>query len=1728
MKAAAAQNGRVHERSAHKIAEKMAKSAGVAFDEWIAAAIAEYAGDLDVDPQELNERERLEAIEERIDRLARKAPAPESREPPEGRRDPAERPAARDESLRPRREGQEDERREPRRLAARRAVQPDPAEPDPLEQAMARIEQRVQRTQPREPESARARVRVEDAIRDIERRAERSERRASQALESLSNVIDARSDDGRLEETIREIEKRAERSERRAAQALESLTSLVEAHGGENERLQRAIAEVEARAEATAARTARALETLSGAEEARKSDRDRLEAAIARIGRRAEQSEARAAQALESLATQVQQPIAPPPDREDPVAARLEALTRRAAREEPAVNTAPEIATAPAEDDETFRLVAERLARRRQQRQEVAPEAERPPAPAKATAPTDPAVADMQSQLRGLADKVETLATKPAASPLMAEKDEVVARIERQIAGLAERIERIAQPAAAAKEPAPSDAAKRQPAVERRLDARPLEELARRVEAIRAVVEQQGVVRPDDAPLLAALANLNDKLDRAAVGGAQSAATMTALHGLIGRLEEALRNPATPTLDPRPIEELSRRIEGVRGLVEQQSLLASKVEEMNAAVGELNQKLPQAAAGAAEIERLETGLRQLSAEVRGLGRAEPNDMQPVEALGRRIEEMRKSVESQQAFQPQVERLEGALAEIRSRLERPAQTQQIEAVDATLRQLAAKFEEAVNRPAPDPKLIADLSRRIDAVRSVAERGFAPHAARLESALADIRAKVEEASARPAFDARPIEELSRRVDTVRSLAERGFTPHAARLEAALANIGTKVEEVAARPVFDARPIEELSRRIDSVRSEAERGFAPHAARLETALADIRAQFDKPTPEIDGALREIAAKIEEVSSRPTTISLDPRPIEELARRIESVRESLDKPAAPSPQAERLESALGAVVERLDRSPVIDSQGINSTLAAMSARLEEAFRRPAQVKIDREPIDALSAQLDAVRESIERQSEQFDGDRLEEALRGAAEKLDRPTVGPEEFRAVVSAIQALAAKIDDGPLTLSAARVEDLLERVADRLDRPGFEVADAIADLTAKIDRPAPDVSRIEALMEQTASRLDPSADLSAVAEAIAELSARLDRESGAPRAALMEDLVQDVAARLEGIESKLDGRSADALPGAEGLAQLELSIRELAEQIGDFGGIAQELRALQDRIDDIEPAGPSDALVGQTAQAIARELANRAPASDPEALLGHLQDIHERLDAISSLRPGPAALEQAMIELTEELEAFRSAREAVGRGAATLSEMRAEQTQFDRRMDARFSGVQEILEKLVEKFDRDPSAEPPEPSAPRAPAPPPAATSRAALLGIPDRSDGERRPAPPNLDAVQIGAQGRSRDSAEGAAKAAAINAHIAAARRAAHAAAATDGERRDDADPVAANAQGVAGLAQRGATLFTQHRRPVLLGVAGVMTLLTGVAVLEMHSHAPVRKSELEVPASPLAHATPPAGQAATDTTPTGSISPSPKVIAAPLPAAPAPKGENARKPAAALVAALPAGFGSALATAGSSGDVGAQVEIAQRYLEGRGAPRDPKAAADWMQTAADAGNNFAQYRLGAMYEKGIGVARDAAKARALYKQAADAGNARAMHNLAVLYAQDGGDGKPDYAKAVEWFRKAGSYGVRDSQFNLGVLYGRGLGAPQNLAESWLWFSLAARQGDADAAKKRDEVENRMDGKVMAEARKLLDGFKTKALVPAANNAPPAPAAAASAAPAEEKAAGVKG
>ena len=145
----------------------------------------------------------------------------------------------------------------------------------------------------------------------------------------------------------------------------------------------------------------------------------------------------------------------------------------------------------------------------------------------------------------------------------------------------------------------------------------------------------------------------------------------------------------------------------------------------------------------------------------------------------------------------------------------------------------------------------------------------------------------------------------------------------------------------------------------------------------------------------------------------------------------------------------------------------------------------------------------------------------------------------------------------------------------------------------------------------------------------------------------------------------------------------------------------------------------------------------------------------------------------------------------------------------------------------------------------------------------------------------------------------------------------------------------------------------------------------------------------------------------------------------------------------------------------------------------------------------------AQFRLALLYERGQGTPKNPALARALYQRAAEKGHVRAMHNLGVLYA-DGPDGKPDYALAAEWFRRAADYGLRDSQYNLATLTARGLGVEKKPVAAYSWFALAAAQGDAEAARQRDEIAKTMDAGSLRAGKAVTDAFRAKTPDPAVN------------------------
>jgi TPR repeat protein len=95
---------------------------------------------------------------------------------------------------------------------------------------------------------------------------------------------------------------------------------------------------------------------------------------------------------------------------------------------------------------------------------------------------------------------------------------------------------------------------------------------------------------------------------------------------------------------------------------------------------------------------------------------------------------------------------------------------------------------------------------------------------------------------------------------------------------------------------------------------------------------------------------------------------------------------------------------------------------------------------------------------------------------------------------------------------------------------------------------------------------------------------------------------------------------------------------------------------------------------------------------------------------------------------------------------------------------------------------------------------------------------------------------------------------------------------------------------------------------------------------------------------------------------------------------------------------------------------------------------------------------------------------DYATALREWRPLAEQGNAIAQYNLGLLYRK--GRGVPqDDVQARKWYDKAAVQGHAKAQYNLGTLYFNGEGVPKDYQQALRWFRLAADQGEAIAQTK---------------------------------------------------------
>ena len=82
--------------------------------------------------------------------------------------------------------------------------------------------------------------------------------------------------------------------------------------------------------------------------------------------------------------------------------------------------------------------------------------------------------------------------------------------------------------------------------------------------------------------------------------------------------------------------------------------------------------------------------------------------------------------------------------------------------------------------------------------------------------------------------------------------------------------------------------------------------------------------------------------------------------------------------------------------------------------------------------------------------------------------------------------------------------------------------------------------------------------------------------------------------------------------------------------------------------------------------------------------------------------------------------------------------------------------------------------------------------------------------------------------------------------------------------------------------------------------------------------------------------------------------------------------------------------------------------------------------------------------------------KDHAEAARWYRMAAEQGYAKAQYNLGLMYAK--GEGVPeDGVEAVRWYRMAAEQGHAKAQYNLGVMYAKGEGVPKDDVQAYAWL-----------------------------------------------------------------------
>ena len=523
-------------------------------------------------------------------------------------------------------------------------------------------------------------------------------------------------------------------------------------------------------------------------------------------------------------------------------------------------------------------------------------------------------------------------------------------------------------------------------------------------------------------------------------------------------------------------------------------------------------------------------------------------------------------------------------------------------------------------------IGDLARRIDAMRQTGqgELVLAP----LEAMAAELKAavKARDPEAIAAGLEREIHAIGVKIDGLAASAmpQEAFDIIRRQTE--------EVRDLLASAASRTAPLERMERQIGELADRVERLGAspePHfeSAQMTAELAEARRRIENSTPpeallSIERRLDEIATRLdEEIARLSAPPALDSRPFDDLAQRIEAMRQAIEERPAPEINASvfddlgrRVDEMRRALDER--REPEIGA-GALADLGARIDGLRQSLEGREPAKLEASVLDDLGRRIDDMRHSLE----------------------DRAT-----------------PQIDERMIDDLARRIDDMRRSLEDRAQAPldMSPLEKLMRDVDAKLDaagQGGQDARALQSMLAEISGKLDrlssPEAQANWLKPLLSELSQRLQEIAVPVDLGPVERLLQTLGAKIEAGAQPLGAEAGEQL--AEDVAQ---RLKPIMGGPVDAQALAGQIVTIYDRLEAL--AGKSDRVTEAVEKLGAAESAPRPSASDVSAA------IHSALSAhLSELRAEHASADR---RTQSRLEGLQSVLEALaGRLAGIESEL-----------------------------------------------------------------------------------------------------------------------------------------------------------------------------------------------------------------------------------------------------------------------------------------------------------------------------------------------------------------------------------------------------------------------------------------------------------------------------------